>query len=372
MVITETRLTPAVESEVIRLHGIDYVELYVGNAYHAAHFYRTMFGFQPVACSGLETGDRDRASFVMRQGNIRLVLTSAISPESAVAAHVSLHGDGVKDIAFRVDDASAAFDTAVRRGAVPVLEPSVSEDGDGRVTKATIAACGQTVHSFVTREGANSLFFPHYRPATNSRPAGAPGLTEIDHVAISVEAGALDRWVEFYECVLGFHRSHEEDISTEHSAMISKVVQSRDGQIKFPMMEPAPGRRKSQIDEYLTFHRGPGVQHLAFLSDNIGHTAGILRENGVEFLSTPAAYYSMLEARVGGLGEELQSLQSLGLLVDRDEWGYLKQVFTRPVQSRPTLFVEIIERVGARGFGAGNIKALFEAVEREQAMRGNL
>jgi 4-hydroxyphenylpyruvate dioxygenase len=371
VLITEEKFEVATNRDVIKLNGFDYIQLYVGNARHTAHFYRTTFGFQPVAYAGLETGERDHASFVMEQGEIRLILTSAISPDSPVAAHVSLHGDSVKDIAFRVDDAIAAFDTAIERGATPVLEPTMVEGENGRWIKATVATCGHTVHSFIQRD-SEFLLFPGYQPLKNLQPAIGSGLTEIDHIALSVEAGSLDRWIEFYKDVLGFHQSHQEDVSTEHSAMNSKVVQNPTGEIKFPMMEPAAGRRKSQIDEYLTFHRGPGVQHLAFLSGDIVQSVRVLRENTIEFLNTPTSYYNMLEDRVGRLDEDPETLQALGILADRDDWGYLLQIFTRPLQTRPTLFMEVIQRSGARGFGGGNIKALFEAVEREQIKRGNL
>jgi len=358
--------------DFVSLKGFDHVELYVGDARQAAHFYRTTFGFLPVAYAGLETGERDRVSFVMEQGQIRLILTSSISPESPVAEHVLLHGDSVKDIAFEVDDAAHAFEVAVKRGAAPVAAPSVFENQDGHMIKSTIAACGHTVHSFIQRDGPQSAFLPRYRPIPKSPPALSTGLEAIDHIAISVEKGALDRWIDFYKNVLDFHQSHQEDIFTEYSAMNSKVVQNDNGGVKFPIMEPALGRGKSQIEEYLEFNRGPGAQHVAFLSNDIVETVRLLRENNIEFLSSPDTYYQMLGDRIGEIDESVDPLRELNILVDRDQWGYLLQIFSKPLQSRPTLFVEIIQRVGARGFGSGNIRALFEAVEREQAMRGNL
>ena len=358
--------------DFVSLKGIDYIELYVGNARQAAHFYRTAFGFHPVAYAGLETGERDCASFVMEQGRIRIILTSATSPESPVAEHLRLHGEGIKDIAFVVDDAAHAFAVAVARGATPVMDPSVFENQDGRLIKSTIGACGHTVHSFIQRDGLQNALLPWRRAIPKSSPTLSTGLEAIDHIAISVEEGALDRWIAFYKNVLDFHQTHQEDVFTEYSAMNSKVVQNDNGSVKFPFMEPARGRRKSQIEEYLEFNRGPGAQHVAFLSNNIVETVRLLRENSIEFLPSPDTYYQMLEGRIGQIAEDIDSLRELNILVDRDQWGYLLQIFSRPLQSRPTLFVEIIQRVGARGFGSGNIRALFEAVEREQAMRGNL
>jgi 4-hydroxyphenylpyruvate dioxygenase len=359
--------------DFISIKGFDYIELYVGNAQQAAHFYRTTFGFLPVAFVGLETGERDRVSIIMEQGQIRLILTAPTSPESQVAEHVRLHGDGIKDIAFVVDDVAHAFAVAVKRGATPILEPSVFEDQDGCLIKATIATCGHTVHSFIQRVGLQHSLFPPYRAITKTLPvSSSTGLKSIDHIAISVEKGAMNQWVDFYKNVLDFRQSHQEDVFTEYSAMNSKVVQNDNGIIKFPIIEPAPGRCKSQIEEYLEFNKGPGAQHVAFLSGDIIETVRLLRENNIEFLLTPNTYYQLLEGRIGEINEDINSLRELNILADRDQWGYLLQIFSKPLQSRPTLFVEIIQRVGARGFGGGNIQALFEAVEREQAMRGNL
>jgi 4-hydroxyphenylpyruvate dioxygenase len=360
-------------SNEAQLLDIDYVEFYVGNAFQAAHFYASTFGLPTVARAGLETGAKDRVSFLTRLNEIRMIFTSSLRPDGAIAEHVRLHGDSVKDIAFRVRGAAQAFESAVRRGARPVMEPTVYEDEDGRVVKATIAAFGDTVHSFIERDAyRGDAFFPQYRKHPNPLFPISNGLLAFDHIAVSVEAGKLDRWVDFYREVLGFHQSHQEDVSTEYSAMNSKVVQNSTGQIVFPIVEPASGKRKSQIDEYLSFHCGPGAQHIALLSSDIVKTVRTLRNNGIEFLYTPDTYYDGLEERIGKLEEDIQPLREQNILVDRDGSGYLKQVFTKPLQSRPTVFMEIIAREGARGFGGGNIKALFDAMEREQALRENL
>jgi 4-hydroxyphenylpyruvate dioxygenase len=351
-------------------NGFDYVELYTGNAKQAAHFFNTVFGFKPVAYAGLETGWRDRVSIVLRQRDVNLILTAPLTPESEVAAHVLQHGDGVKDVAFNVDDAGKAFETAVKHGATPVMEPVSYEDEGGRITKATIAAFGRTVHSFIQRDGAAQAFLPDFQNLSSKPTDAGSRLGAIDHIAISLERDELDQWVAFYENVLGFRQSHQEDVTTEYSAMRSKVVQSDTGTVVFPMMEPATGKRKSQIEEYLNFHRGPGVQHVALASDDIISSVRTLRSRNIGFLQTPRSYYEMLEERVGPIDPEIKDLSELGILVDRDGWGYLMQVFTEPMQSRPTMFFELIQRLGARGFGGGNIKALFEAVEREQLRRG--
>lgn len=375
MITTEQahdEVAPKLEDPRLHLKGIDYLELYVGNACQAMHFYRMLFGFTPVAYSGLETGRQDRVSYVLQQSKINLVVTSAVNTEGPIAEHVRRHGDGVKDIAFTVNDAAAAFAEAVRRGARPVLEPTASEGPAGRVVKATIAAYGDTVHSFIQRDSSDAPFFPDFQLVRNPPPARKLGLAAVDHVAISIEAGQLDEWAEFYNHVLDFHQSHREDISTDYSAMNSKVVENSTGKIKFAMMEPAPGRRKSQIEEYLSFNQGAGTQHLAFITGDIITSVRGLRENGIEFLKVPDAYYEHLLERVGPIAEDIAELRELNILVDRDEWGYLMQVFTKPLQGRPTMFMETIQRKGARGFGGGNIRALFESVEREQAKRGTL
>ncbi len=375
MTMTEREIARGQEGDFLQLKGIDHVEFYVGNARQAAHFYRTALGFKPVAYAGLETGVRDRTSYVLEQRSIRLVLTGALDPQGDVAEHVRLHGDGVKDIAFLVDDAAQAFEETVRRGAQPILEPTVIEGQKGHVIKATIAAYGDTAHSFIQRDAYHGTFFPKFHAIKKPAPSTPIGLAAIDHIVGNVELGRMDEWVDFYNQVLGFRQLQhfsDEDISTEYSALMSKVVQNGTGRIKFPINEPAEGKRKSQIDEYLQFYRGPGVQHLALLTDDIIATVRALRANGVDFLRTPDTYYEVLSERVGKIDEDMGALRELGILVDRDDEGYLLQIFTKPLQDRPTVFFEIIQRKGARGFGAGNFKALFEAIEREQALRGNL
>jgi 4-hydroxyphenylpyruvate dioxygenase len=357
---------------MLQIDGIDYVEFYVGNASQAAHFYRLAFGFTPVAQATLETGERERTTFVLRQNDITLVLTSALSPQSPVAEHVKLHGDSVKDIAFAVDDATSSFEEVVRRGAHPVMEPTVYEQRERRIVKATVAACGDTVHSFIERHGGDGRFFPGCQTVKDFPQPAPMALTAIDHVAICVEQDTLKQWFAFYIDVFGFHHSHQEDIVTDNTAMNSGVVQNETGQVKFPIMEPAANKCRSQIEEYLAFHHGPGAQHIALLSNDIEQTVRALRGNGIAFLHTPDDYYDTLEERVGRIEEDVETLKQLNILVDRDRWGILKQVFTKPLHDRPTAFMEIIERKGARGFGGGNIKALFESIEREQARRGNL
>ena len=359
-------------TQFLRLKDFDYIELHVGNALQAAHFYRTAFGLCPVAYAGLETGARDRQSVVVGQQKIRLVLTSALDSDGQIAEHVKLHGDGVKDIALRVSDATQAFNETVKRGAKPVMEPTVLQDAGGRAVKASIGACGDTVHSFIERDAYAGAFLPGYQTIENSSLQVSTGLRTVDHVAFNVEYGRLDQWVEFYKQVLGFHEFQCEDVSTQNSAMNVKVIQDTTNRIKFSMVAPAGGRRRSQIEEFLMYYHGPGVQHFALSSDNIIKTVRTIRTNGVEFTRTPDTYYHLLESRIGKIKEDLAALEELKILADRDEWGYLLQIFTKPLQSRPTVFLEIIQRKGARGFGGGNIKALFEAVEREQELRGNL
>jgi 4-hydroxyphenylpyruvate dioxygenase len=363
---------PASQS-ALRLEGIDHVEFYVGNAFQAAHFYRTMFGFRPVARAGLETGVRDRLSVVMEQGDIRLVLTSGLDPDSPITRHAALHGDGVRDVAFRVDDVAGAFETAVRRGARAVSEPHVHEDDLGRVVRATIGAPGDTVHSLVERHGYGAALFPGFEPIVDAPATRPTGFVEVDHVAVSMEQGQLDGWIAFYKDVLGFHQSHQEMVWTKNSAMNSKVVEDASGKIKFPIVEPAHHGSKSQVQEYLNFNHGAGAQHVAFLSNDIRATVRAIRDNGIKFLRIPGTYYEVLEERVGAIEPGMMAeLQELGILVDSDDEGRLLQIFSEPVQARPTMFVEVIERQGAQGFGSGNIKALFEAVEREQERRGNI
>lgn len=354
------------------IQGVDYVEFYVGNASQSAYFYRTALGFTPVASAGLETGLRDRTSIVVTQGDIRIVLTSALTSESPIAQHVKQHGDGVKDIALRVNDATEAFHKALARGAQSIMEPTVLEDANGTLIKATIAGFGHTVHSFIQRDGYHGSFFPGFRAFTPFIPLFTSGIITIDHFAAAVEPGMLDHWFHFYRDVLGFQLLHQENIETPYSAMNSKAFQDQSTTVKFTMMEPAPGKRKSQIEEFLEFNQGAGVQHLGLLTDDIITTVRALKEQGVMFLNTPATYYEMLGKRASSIQENLATLRELNILIDYDEWGYLLQLFAKPLHDRPTCFLELIQRHKARGFGSGNIKALFEAVEREQALRGNL
>jgi len=364
-------------ADFMPIDGWDHLELYVGNAKQAAFFYEHAFGFAKTAYAGPETGVRDRASYVLEQDDIRLVLTSGLGPDSEITRFACAHGDGVKDTALTVPDAANAYREAVQRGARAVREPHWTEDDFGRVERATIATYGDNVHTFVNRSEYTGPFLPGYREVarTNGKPATGVGLRAIDHVVGNVELGRMDYWVEFYERTMGFTNIihfADEQIHTEYSALMSKVMADGQGKIKFPINEPAEGKRKSQIEEYLEFFGGPGVQHIALQSEDIVRSVETLQELGVEFLSTPEAYYEDAMARVGEIGEDWDDLRRLRILVDRDEDGYLLQIFTKTAQDRPTLFFEVIERHGARGFGEGNFKALFEAIEREQALRGNL
>jgi 4-hydroxyphenylpyruvate dioxygenase len=364
-------------SDPLDLQGIDYLEFYVSNARQAAHFYRTALGLRPVAYAGLETGVRDRTSWVLAKRNIRFVLTAPLLPKPThpIAAHVALHGDGVKDIALRVHDAAAAYGEALRRGGRGVQEPTTYEDEHGRIVKASIAAYGDTIHSFIQRDGYEGPFMPGFRPIEEQLPAPETGIAAIDHIVGNVELGKMDEWVAYYRDILGFKQFihfDDRDISTEYSALMSKVMQNGHGKIKFPINEPAEGRRKSQIEEYLEYYGGPGVQHIALATGDIIASVDALRAAGIPFLRAPQSYYDELPSRVGTIAEDVHELAKRGVLVDRDEEGYLLQIFSQPLQDRPTLFVEIIQRKGSRGFGKGNFKALFEAIEREQAKRGNL
>jgi 4-hydroxyphenylpyruvate dioxygenase len=365
----------AAGEDFMPLHGIDHVELWAGNAAQAAYFYREAFGFEQVAYAGLETGVRDRVSFVLQQGRIRIVLSGALTPDHEIGTHHARHGDGVKVIALSVPDAAYAYRTAVERGAEGVREPYELSDDHGSVKLATIATYGETLHTFVERAGYDGAFLPGFVEQRVAPRGGDTGLLGIDHVVGNVELGHMETWVKFYEDVFGMtemiHFS-DEDISTEYSALMSKVVTSGNGRIKFPINEPAEGKRKSQIDEYLEFYGGAGAQHIAVATRDIVKTVELLRERGVEFLLTPETYYDDVPERIGEIEEDLEDLRKLGILVDRDDEGYLLQIFTKPVGDRPTMFFEVIERHGARGFGEGNFKALFEAIEREQERRGNL
>jgi 4-hydroxyphenylpyruvate dioxygenase len=358
------------------LHGIDHLELWVGNAAQAAYVFTHAYGFTEVAYAGLETGTRDRVSHVLEQGRIRLVLSGTLTGDCEIAEHHRRHGDGVKVVALGVPDAAAAYREAVARGARGLLEPYDLYDEHGTVRLAEIAAYGDTIHRFVERGGYDGPFLPGFVEVEHDGDPRQPGLfAGIDHVVANVELGAMERWVHFYEDVFGMkeliHFS-DEAISTEYSALMSKVVTSGDGRVKFPINEPAVSRRRSQIDEYLEFYGGPGVQHIAVSTTDIVATVTALAARGVRFLRTPDSYYAGVPERIGEIDESIDDLRRLGILVDRDDEGYLLQIFTKPLGDRPTIFFEIIERHGARGFGEGNFKALFEAIEREQALRGNL
>lgn len=363
--------------DFLPIKGLDHVEFYVGNAKQAAHFYRIGFGFTPTAYSGLETGSRETASYVLEQGKIRLVLTTALGPDHAIARHCHLHGDGVGVIAMEVPDVASAYRESTRRGATGAIAPKQVEDEHGVVRYAAIRAYGDTLIKFVDRSSYHGRFAPGYVPR-NGKDDGryqGVGLASIDHIVGNVELGAMNRWVEFFAETMGFSQLihfDDKDISTEYSALMSKVMQNGNGKIKFPINEPAEGKRKSQIQEYLDYYQGPGAQHIACSTGDIIQAVTQLRANGVEFLRVPQTYYDALEARVGAIDEPIDKLADLGILVDRDEEGYLLQIFTKPVEDRPTVFYEIIERHGSRGFGKGNFQALFESLEREQALRGNL
>jgi 4-hydroxyphenylpyruvate dioxygenase len=372
---TSTAPTPVETTDTFPINGTDFVEFYVGNAKQASLYYRSAFGFHLVAYRGPETGTRDRASYLLQQGKIRLVLTTAIRPDHPAALHVQRHGDGVRDIALWVDDAREAYRKAVARGAASELEPTVLRDDQGEVVLAAIRTYGDTIHSLVERSNYRGLFLPGFQPVEPRYQPSPVGLQHVDHIVGNVELGRMNEWVGFYERVMGFKNLisfDDKDISTEYSSLMSKVVSNGNERIKFPINEPAQGKKKSQIDEYLEFYNGPGAQHLALATDDILETVTALRDRGVEFLRVPTTYYDDLQSRVGKIDEPVGALQELGILVDRDPDGYLLQIFSKPVQDRPTLFYEIIQRKGARSFGKGNFKALFEAIEREQALRGNL
>lgn len=370
----QSRPAPTQTPDFLPLLGIDHIEFYVGNAHQAAHFYRNMFGFDIVAYRGLETGDRQLASYVIEQGKIRWVLTTALTPDHEVARHCQLHGDGVKAIAFAVNDVEASIAAVRQRGATIVAQPKVEKDSEGTLRSAAIRTYGETIHRFVDRKDYRGVFAPGFVPY--AAPAARPsGLVAVDHCVGNVELGAMNQWVKYYETVLGFRQlAHfsDEDISTEYSALMSKVMENGTGRIKFPINEPAEGKKKSQIEEYLEYYQGPGVQHIALNTADICKTVRDLRERGVKFLRVPDTYYESLPERVGKITEDYKELRELGILADRDDEGYLLQVFTCPVEDRPTLFFEIIERHGSRGFGVGNFKALFVSIEEEQRRRGNL
>lgn len=372
---TLTQQAPATQTDFLPLNGTDHVEFYVGNARQAAYFYRTAFGMKLVAYAGPETGQRDRASYVLQQGKVRFVLTTALRSDSEIARHVAKHGDGVHAIALWVDDAASSWRETTARGARSIQEPTTLSDEHGSVTISSIAAYGETVHTFVERKNYTGPFFPGYRAMPEDTVARPVGLLHIDHIVGNVGWNAMNEWVDFYSHVMGFslyQHFDDNDISTEYSALMSKVMANANGYVKFPINEPAEGRRKSQIEEYLDFYDGPGVQHLALATHDILSTVSALKKQGVEFLTVPHTYYTELQHRVGKIDEQLDDLERLGILVDRDNEGYMLQIFTKPVEDRPTVFYEIIQRKGSRSFGKGNFKALFEAIEREQDARGNL
>jgi 4-hydroxyphenylpyruvate dioxygenase len=364
-----------VAQDFLPLKGTDHIEFYVGNARQAAYFYRAAFGMSLVAYAGPETGLRDRVSYALQQGKVRFVLTTALRSDSDIAAHVHKHGDGVRSIALWVDDARSAWLETTRRGACSVQEPKEASDENGRVVTASIAAYGDTLHAFVERKDYSGVFLPGYQAMPPDEIARPVGLLHVDHVVGNVGWNAMNEWVDFYEHVMGFslyQHFDDNDISTEYSALMSKVMANGNGYVKFPINEPAEGRRKSQIEEYLDFYQGPGVQHMALATNDIVSTVTKMQTQGVSFLSVPHSYYTALQERIGKIDEPIEELERLGILVDRDDQGYMLQIFTRPVEDRPTVFYEIIQRKGSRSFGKGNFKALFEAIEREQASRGNL
>ncbi|RRR74226.1 MAG: 4-hydroxyphenylpyruvate dioxygenase [Candidatus Viridilinea halotolerans] len=363
------------QPDPLAILGLAYIEFYVSNARQAAHFYRTTLGLQPIAFAGLETGLRDRTSYILQSGDVRFMLTAPLLPDHPIAQRIARCGDGVKDVALRVADASAAYQAALKRGAVGVQEPQVYINEHGRFVRATIAAYGDTVHSLVEDSGNATFLPPGYRPLDATISVVPTGITRVDHVVANVELGAMERWVRFYHEILGFEQLvhfDDEAIATEYSALMSIVVQDGTGTIKLPINEPAQGRKKSQIAEFLDYYGGPGVQHIALATDDICATVDAMRAAGITFINVPANYYDDLEARVGTIAENRAALQARSILVDRDEEGYLLQIFSQPMQDRPTLFIEVIQRRGSRGFGKGNFKALFESIEREQAKRGNL
>jgi 4-hydroxyphenylpyruvate dioxygenase len=372
----QTQSGRAIGEDFLPINGTDYIEFYVGNAKQSSYYYRSAWGFKLIAYAGLETGVRDRSSYVLCQNKIRIVLTTPLQPEHPIADHIKLHGDGVRDLALWVDDAEAAYRETTKRGARGVMEPAAFRDEFGEIKKSAIAIYGDTIHTFVERKNYGGVFMPGYRAAVDGDTlAPGVGLQYVDHCVGNVELGAMNKWVEFYINVMGFkmyQHFDDKDISTDYSALMSKVLSNGNERIKFPINEPAAGRRKSQIEEYLEYYRTPGVQHIAMATDDIIGTVSLLQGRGVEFLRVPSTYYDDLEKRVGAIDEPMGELKKLGILVDRDDEGYMLQIFTKPVEDRPTLFFECIQRKGSRSFGKGNFKALFEAIEREQAVRGNL
>jgi 4-hydroxyphenylpyruvate dioxygenase len=366
---------PAAEKDFLPLQGTDYIEFYVGNAKQAAHFYKTVFGFQSLAYSGPETGTKEKASYAIRQNKLTFLLTTPVRSGNAIADHIAKHGDGVKAIALKVEDATSAWEETTRRGGKSFLEPMTLTDGDGQLVMSGIHTYGETVHLFIERENYHGVFMPGFRAWESTYNAPETGLLYVDHCVGNVGWNQMNPWVKFYEDVMGFRNIlsfDDKDISTEYSALMSKVMSNGNGYVKFPINEPAEGKKKSQVEEYLDFYDGEGVQHVAIATNDIVKTVTELQKRGLAFLNIPSTYYETVLDRVGHIDEDLEPLQRLGILVDRDDEGYLLQIFTKPVEDRPTLFFEIIQRKGAKSFGKGNFKALFEALEREQEARGNL
>jgi 4-hydroxyphenylpyruvate dioxygenase len=366
---------PAAEKDFLPLQGTDYVEFYVGNAKQAAHFYKTAFGFQSLAYSGPETGTKDRVSYAIRQNTLTFVLTTPIRPNNPIADNIYKHGDGVKAIALTVEDATSAWEETTKRGGKSFMKPTTLSDDDGELVMSGIHTYGDVVHLFIERENYRGAFMPGFRKWESAYNPRDTGLQYVDHCVGNVGWNQMNPWVKFYEDVMGFRNIlsfDDKDISTEYSALMSKVMSNGNGFVKFPINEPAEGKKKSQVEEYLEFYNGEGVQHVAMATKDIVSTVTELQKRGVEFLNIPSNYYNTLLDRVGHIDEDLEPLKRLGILVDRDDEGYLLQIFTKPVEDRPTLFYEIIQRKGAKSFGKGNFKALFEAIEREQAARGNL
>ncbi len=373
--IAAPKTAPSAEIDFLPLQGTDYVEFYVGNAKQAAHYYKTAFGFQSLAYAGPETGTKDRSSYVIRQNKLTFMLTTPLRPDNPIADHIYKHGDGVKMLALKVENATSAWEETTRRGGKSYLEPVTLSDDDGRVVMSGIHTYGDTVHLFIERGDYNGAFMPGFRKWESPYNPPETGLLYVDHCVGNVGWNQMNPWVQFYEEVMGFRNIltfDDNDISTEYSALMSKVMSNGNGFVKFPINEPAEGKKKSQVEEYLDFYDGEGVQHVAIATANIVETVRDLQKRGVEFLNIPASYYATVLDRVGHIDEDLAPLQELGILIDRDDEGYLLQIFSKPVEDRPTLFFEIIQRKGAKSFGKGNFKALFEALEREQDARGNL
>ena len=372
---TSTNTATSVMTDAFPINGTDYIEFYVGNAKQSALYYQAAFGYRLIAYRGPETGSRDMVSYVLQQGKIRLVLSAALNPEHEIAKHVAEHGDGVKTLALWVNNAAESYKIALDRGAESAFEPTTLSDDNGTIKMAGIKTYGNTVHALVERSNYDGAFIPGFEARTSAYPVDDIGLKYVDHCVGNVELGDMNKWVKFYQDVLGFKlliTFDDKDISTKYTALMSKVVSNGNGYIKFPINEPAQGLKKSQIEEYLDFYKGAGVQHIAVATDNIIETVSKLRSKGVDFLYVPEVYYDTVLDRVGEIEEDIEELKKLNILIDRDEEGYLLQIFTKPVQDRPTVFYEIIQRNGAQSFGKGNFKALFEAIEREQELRGTL